>query len=155
MLAYDDYTTVAILILVVTVLTGVMLLLAHLIGPRRHGPVKDSTYESGMPPFTDARRRFHVQFYLVAVLYIVFGVEIVFLYPWAVVFAQARDGLTEYAAARATGTLERASERATWAGGLAQAGYGPGFLLGAIVLFFALLAVGLVYEWRKGIFRWD
>jgi len=145
----SDYASVAVLVLVVLALVGGMLLLTHLIGPKRHGPIKDSTYESGMTPFTDARRRFHVRFYLVAVMYVVFSVEVVFLYPWAVVFTQQRAGLAQ---SPATAALD---PTAAWARDLAQNGYGSGFMLGAILVFFALLAVGFVYEWRKGIFKWD
>jgi NADH-quinone oxidoreductase subunit A len=56
------------------------------IGPRRPSEEKLSTYESGMEPVRTARERFSVKFYLVAMLFIVFDIEIVFLYPWAVVF---------------------------------------------------------------------
>ena len=110
-----------------------------------------------MTPIGDARRRFNVRFYLVAVMYVVFSVEVVFLYPWAVVFAQQRLGLSASAATTAMGAaaLDKASDTARWAHELAQAGYGPGFMLGTALVFFALLAVGFVYEWRKGVFRWD
>lgn len=152
-----EYATVAVLVVVVVVLTAVMLALAHLIGPRRHGPVKDATYESGLEPLTDARRRFNVRYYLVAVMYVVFGVEVAFLYPWAVMFPQQRTGLTEYHAAEAAGAeaVARVSQTARWANHLAESGYGPGFTFGAILVFFALLAVGFVYEWRRGLFKWD
>ena len=154
-LAASEFATVAILIIAAMGMSGVMLILAHTLGPKRHGPVKDDTYESGMTPVTDARRRFNVRFYLVAVMYVVFGVEVVVLYPWAVLFAQERAALTEYAAAEAAGTLDQASDMALWAGDMAAAGYGPGFMFCAAGVFFVLLAVGLAYEWRKGIFRWD
>ena len=158
MLASSGYGTVAILILVVIGMSGGMLLLTHLIGPKRHGPVKDSTYESGMTPVTSARQRINVRFYLVAVMYVIFGVEVVFLYPWAVVFPHLRAGLTEYQAAEAASaagesvTLSQAAEQA---GRLAELGYGPGFVFVAISIFFLLLLVGFAYEWRKGVFRWD
>ena len=154
-LAASEFATVAILILVAIGVSGAMMIFAHVLGPKRHGPIKDDTYESGIAPATDARRRFNVRFYLIAVMYVVFGVEVVFLYPWAVLFTQEREALTEYVAAEAAGTLDQASEAALWAGELTAAGYGPGFMLGAILVFFALLAVGFAYEWRKGIFRWD
>lgn len=159
-LAASDYSTVAILIVVVVALAGMILVLAHLIGPRRHGPIKDATYESGMTPYMDARRRFNVRFYMVAVMYVVFGVEVIFLYPWAVAFPQLRMGLTERAAPPET--LNPAQvELAHWAGAvgpeLAEKGYGagPAYLLAALLVFFALLGVGFIYEWRKGVFKWD
>ena len=152
-LAQSGYSTVGILVLTGLGLSAVILLLAHLVGPKRHGPIKDSTYESGMEPITDARRRFNVRFYLVAVMYLVFGVEVLFLYPWAVLFPNFREGLTEHQAAVAAGLP--GSELANWSGELAAAGYGPGFMFGAILVFFLLLLVGFAYEWRKGVFQWD
>src|ERR1700693_3371137 len=70
-----------------------------LIGPSRTGPGKEITYESGMVPIGDTRKRFNVRFYIVAMIFLVFDVEIVFLYPWATIFARhvnkdsANDGL--------------------------------------------------------------
>ena len=60
------------------------LVLTHLLGPRRHGARKDITYESGMNPVGTARKRFNVRFYILAMTFLVFDVEIIFLYPWAV-----------------------------------------------------------------------
>src|SRR5215212_7559521 len=57
---------------------------AHTIGPRKLTPVKQMPYESGMDPIGDARQRFDVKFYLVAIMFLVFDVELLFLYPWAV-----------------------------------------------------------------------
>ena len=62
--------------------------LSTFIVPRRSNPTKDSAYECGVEPVGDARRRFHIKFYLVAVLFILFDIESVFLYPWAVAFRQ-------------------------------------------------------------------
>ena len=60
--------------------------LSTIIVPRRHNAVKDAAYECGVEPVGDARARFSVKFYLVAVLFILFDIEAVFLYPWAVAF---------------------------------------------------------------------
>jgi NADH-quinone oxidoreductase subunit A len=62
--------------------------LSTIIVPRRHNAVKDSPYECGVEPVGDARARFSVKFYVVAVLFILFDIEAVFLYPWAVAFKQ-------------------------------------------------------------------
>ena len=62
--------------------------MSTIIVPRRSNPVKDSPYECGVEPVGDARARFSVKFYLVAVLFILFDIEAVFLYPWAVAFKQ-------------------------------------------------------------------
>jgi NADH-quinone oxidoreductase subunit A len=138
--AASDYGIVVIVILAVMAIAGLILLLTYLIGPRRTGPVKHSVYESGVDPTGDARRRFNVRFYLVAVLFLVFDVEIVFLYPWAVLFPRLRDP-------------DQADQQ--WAQSLIEAGFTPAFLVVGIGIFFVLLTVGFIYEWRKGVFRWD
>ncbi len=66
-------------------LAGVIVLLSYIIGYRRPTRAKLSPYECGMEPVGDARQRFSVKFYLVAMLFILFDVEAVFLYPWAVI----------------------------------------------------------------------
>jgi NADH-quinone oxidoreductase subunit A len=58
-----------------------------LIGPKRSGKVKETTYESGMVPIGDTRRRFNVRFYIVAMIFLVIDVDIIFFYPWATIFA--------------------------------------------------------------------
>ena len=73
---------VYIVVLIGFVLTN--LILTHVIGPTKHTAVKDMPYESGMDPIGDARQPFDVKFYLVALLFLVFDVELLFLYPWAV-----------------------------------------------------------------------
>jgi NADH-quinone oxidoreductase subunit A len=105
------------------------LAVAHMIGPRRRTPVKQMTYESGMDPVGDARQHFDVKFYLIAILFLVFDVELLFLYPWAV--AAYREG---------TELLIPAELRFP--------------VFGVIVVFLATLAIGYVYAWRKGVFQW-
>ena len=63
-----------------------LLFIAQKIGPRKPNPVKDEPFESGNPPKGDARLRFPVKFYLVAMLFLIFDIEVVFLYPWAILF---------------------------------------------------------------------
>ena len=60
------------------------LIVIHVVGPRKKTAVKQMPYESGMDPIGDARQPFDVKFYLVAILFLVFDVELLFLYPWAV-----------------------------------------------------------------------
>ncbi|MGH7459091.1 MAG: NADH-quinone oxidoreductase subunit A [Longimicrobiaceae bacterium] len=115
----ESYLPVLIL-LAVSVLNGLALVgVSHLVGPSRPTPVKASPYESGIDPLGSTRERFSMKFYLVAILFIVFDVEMVFLVPWAV-------------AMRTLGV--------------------EGFVVAMI--FIAILAVGLVYEWRKGGLEW-
>src|SRR3954463_240962 len=65
---------------------------AHLIGPNKRTPVKQMPYESGMDPIGDARQRFDVKFYLIAILFLVFDVELLFLYPWAASYQDPAGG---------------------------------------------------------------
>ncbi len=139
----EGFGPVAITVLVVIALTGMILVVAHLVGPKRFGRVKDATYESGMEPVGDTRRRFNIRFYLIAVLFLIFDVEIVFLYPWAVLFPRLRE------------PGGRGAVTAGWAEALRAAKYTPAFLLVAMAIFFALLLVGLYYEWRRGVFKWN
>jgi NADH-quinone oxidoreductase subunit A len=124
------YGPIGVLILfVMGVATAIILVTQTLPKAKRSGPRKDATYESGMEPIGDARRRFNVRFYLVAMLFLLFDVELIFMYPWAKVFTQARvEGLAQ--------------------GELA-------FLFFEMVIFFMILLVGYVYAWGKGVFRYD
>ena len=154
MLAAADYTLIAVMILIAIGTVVSILMLTHVLTPlvlrhTRYNEVKHATYESGVEPFTDARRRFNVRFYLVAVLFLVFDVEIVFLYPWARLFRDVREA----DALRTVG--DALPEKLAYANRMFDAGYGPWFLALSVAFFFGLLAVGFVYEWRKGIFRWD
>jgi NADH-quinone oxidoreductase subunit A len=138
-LASVEYAPIAVLALTAMALVAAMILAAQLIGPRRHGPIKDSPYEAGMVPAGSPRRRFRVAYYLIAVMFLVFDVEIVLLYPWALVFPRPAGD----------------TPAGQMAAALRASGYGPGFFLAAFGIFFALLAIGLIYEWRKGVLRWE
>jgi NADH-quinone oxidoreductase subunit A len=104
-----------------------MLVLSHFVGPRRPTPVKLAPYESGMPVLGSAHERFSVKFYLVAMLFIVFDIETVFLIPWATIFF----------------------------GSGATGGPGMGFLLVEMLVFLVILFVGYIYVWKRGAFQWD
>jgi NADH-quinone oxidoreductase subunit A len=82
---FANYLPLLIHFLVALALAGVIVLLSSLVGYRRPTAAKMSPYECGMTPVGDARARFSVKFYLVAMLFILFDVEAVFLYPWAVI----------------------------------------------------------------------
>ncbi len=110
-----------------------LLAVSSLIGPHKNGRVKEMPYESGMDPIHDTHRRFDVRFYLVAIAFLVFDVELLFLYPWAV-------------ASRNPQGIDHAVE----AGWVAS----RGLVFGEVLVFLALLAAGFVYAWRKGVFRW-
>ena len=82
------YTYIPILVLGTAAagLAGLMLVLSWVLGPRKPTPQKLATYESGVTPIGSARERFPVKFYLIAMLFILFDIETVFLYPWAVIY---------------------------------------------------------------------
>src|SRR5437667_7125403 len=103
--------------------------LAHLIAPKKKTAVKLMTYESGMDPVGSARHQFDIKFYLIAILFLVFDVELLFLYPWAVL-AYADGG------------------SAVW-----KDVFGAVVFL-EILVFLATVVIAYVYAWRKGVFRW-
>jgi len=84
----SQYIPIALLFLLAVGFGASILAVTHLFGPRKPNPIKLSPYESGVPPRGDARLRFSVKFYLIAMLFILFDIEVVFLYPWAVVFRE-------------------------------------------------------------------
>jgi NADH-quinone oxidoreductase subunit A len=86
----DTWFPVLIQILIAVAVASAMIGLSALLGQRVKDPVKSSPYESGMTPVGNARERFSVKFYLVAMVFILFDVEAVFLYPWAVIFRQLK-----------------------------------------------------------------
>jgi NADH-quinone oxidoreductase subunit A len=81
-----EYLPIAILLIIATGLAVLVVALGHLFGPRRPTERKSVPYESGMRPIGPGTRRIPVHFYLVAVLFILFDIEVVFFLPWAVVF---------------------------------------------------------------------
>lgn len=80
------YFPVFMLFLFAGVVVATLLLIAQKLGPKRLNPVKGEPFESGNPPKGDARIRFSIRFYLVAMLFLIFEIEVVFLYPWAILF---------------------------------------------------------------------
>ncbi len=133
-----SYAPIGLLLLLTIVSAVGIVLLSHFVNPRRRGAVKDSPYESGMPVIGDARRRFNVKFYIVAMLFLLFDVEIVFLWPWAPLFYKTATNPNDPAIAT-----------------MVEQGFGKGFLLAEVGLFLVILLVGYLYAWRKGVFRWS
>ena len=102
----------------------------------RPTPVKQQAYESGIQPLGDARERFSVRFYLVAILFIIFDIETVFMIPWAVYFKQLSCFVPLVNDACPVGNISF-------------------FGLGEMLVFMAILLVGFVYVWKKGALQWD
>ena len=120
-----DFAPIFLMIVLAMGLALTLLNLAEILGPRRPRAVKASPYESGMDPIGTARERYSVKFYLVAMIFIVFDVEVVFMYPWAVSFGEFLD---------------------------AGAGVGA---FAVIFVFVVILFVGLLYDIKKGGLEWD
>ncbi len=110
---------------VVLLMAGGMVLLSWLLGKHRPSRVKLMAYECGIVPTGDARGRFSVKFYLVAMLFILFDVEAVFIYPWAAIFRELiRNGLGMF-----------------------------GFW--EMMIYIAIVLVGFWYVWKKGVIDWS
>jgi NADH-quinone oxidoreductase subunit A len=127
----------------------VLLTLGRITNPRRPGRVKRMPYESGMDPVHDTRRRFDVRFHLLAIAFLVFDVELLFLYPWAIALHPLQSSVAE--AAHASPAMETnlpAPAVAQPSGPVVPSVFAGG------MLFIALLALGFVYDWRKGVFQW-
>ncbi len=121
---------VALLLVIAVGFAVTNLLVSLWIGPSRTGPGKETTYESGMAPVGDAHRRFNVRFYLVAILFVAFDVEVVVLYPWASTFAQAVES------------------------NALNGGLGTTMLVGMLV-FTALILIGYAYDIGKGVLKFE
>lgn len=102
----------------------------------RPTPVKQTPYESGIPPLGDARERFSIKFYLIAILFIIFDIETVFMFPWAVYYRQL-------------------SCTQPLVNNICPAGSISFFGLGEMLVFMAILLVGFIYVWKKGALQWD
>ncbi len=130
------YLPVLLLIGFVAFNAAAIIVLSALLVRRRPTAEKLAAYESGMPVIGDARERFSVKFYMVAMLFIIFDIETVFMIPWGVHFRQLSCAVPMVANACPAGQLSF-------------------FGLGEMLVFMAILVVGLVYVWKKGALRWD
>ncbi len=122
----ETYAPIGVLLLMALTFGVGNIVLTKLIGPARTGETKASAYESGMVPVGTARKRFNVRFYIVAMTFLVFDVEIVFLYPWATVFS---DIGSEHPMAMQ--------------------------YLVRMLFFIATSIVAYLYAFRKGVFNYD
>lgn len=122
----EGYVPVLLLLLMAVGFAVANVVLSIVIGPRRDGGVKSMTYESGMNPLGSARKRFNVRFYIIAMTFLVFDVEVIFLYPWAATFSNIDPNTPE-----------------------------GGMFLGRVLFFMATTVIAYVYGYRKGVFRFD
>ena len=132
----SDYFPILMLLGFVAVNAVLMLGVSHLSIRVRPTPEKQAAYESGIPTLSDARERFSVKFYMVAMLFIVFDIETVFMIPWGVTYRQLSCGVELVGNSCPQGHL-------VWFG------------FGEMMVFIAILFAGFVYVWKKGALRWD
>ena len=130
-----DYIAAALAILTGVGMAVAFSALARFVGERRVTRAKQIPYEAGSDPVGSPRVRMPVRFYPVAILFLVFDIEVAFLYPWAI----------NYASLSCAGPLVKGTcpVGVSWLG------------LGAVVFFMAVLLVGLAYVWRKRAIGWD
>ena len=130
------YLPVLLLLGFVAVNAVAILALSHFLTRARPTPVKQEPYESGMPVLGDARERFSVKFYMVAMLFIIFDIEMVFMIPWAAYYQQLSCSVEVV-------------------GRMCPPGYLSFFGLGEMLVFVAILFAGFIYVWKKGALQWD
>ncbi len=118
------YMSVLLFMIIVAVAGSTLLLLGILIRPNHPSAMKSIPYESGVPPVGRARERYSVRFYIIAMLFVLFDIEAVFLYPWAINF----DGFVR----RGDGI----------------------FILVEMLLFIFIILLGYAYAWKKGALDW-
>jgi NADH-quinone oxidoreductase subunit A len=166
-------------LIVVGVLFLLPLFVFRLLRPSRPNPTKEATYECGEQPIGDSWLRFNARFYVIALIFVLFDVEIVFMYPWAVVFGQikpvskpriefaaARPAASAAESARTTGAARDAEPSRAAEGAPALAGLEPDladamrdgldvrYAFAEMVLFVAILLIGFAYLWRYGFLDW-
>ena len=126
MSAPQDYLPIALQTLIAVGFVVTTLLLTGKIGPKRPGKHKEENFECGIEQYGNARSPFSVKYFLIAILFVLFDVEIIFLYPWAVSYSQLDPGSAE-----------------------------AKLYLGRILFFLATSVIAYVYAWKKGVFKWD
>ena len=122
---FGDYTTVAVFLLAGVLLVGAAVFTARLVAPRRPSLLKSTPYESGIEPIGGGWNQSHIRYYVFALLFLVFDVEAVFIFPWAVSI--------DYFKGIGNGAL----------------------VFFEMVAFVVILFLGLIYAIRKGVLRWE
>ena len=132
----SDYFPILMLLGFVALNAVMMLGLSHLTIRSRPTPAKQEAYESGIPTLNDARERFSVKFYMVAMLFIVFDIETVFMLPWAASYRELSCAVP-------------------LSNGVCAPANVSFFGLGEMLVFIVILLIGLIYVWKKGGLQWD
>jgi NADH-quinone oxidoreductase subunit A len=137
-----EFTPIFLFLLVAVGIAISMIVASAMLGPHKLTKVKQMPYESGMDPFGDARQRFDVRYYLIAIVFLLFDVELLFLYPWAV--AQWSGGVPGATSAPAGSTVGLAGIPAEF----------RTLVFWEIQVFIVILAAALAYAWKRGVFEW-
>ncbi|MCC7345479.1 MAG: NADH-quinone oxidoreductase subunit A [Deltaproteobacteria bacterium] len=122
---FHSYLPLLFVLLLGLGFAGAFLVLSTSLGPKKPTASKLDVYECGVPPTGDARNRFSVKFFLVAMIFLLFDVEVAFLFPWAVLLKEFKAAGTGF------------------------------FAFGAMGLFLLILGLGLLYEWKRGALDWE
>jgi NADH-quinone oxidoreductase subunit A len=122
----ENYFPVLVFVIVGLGFGCVPIFLGRVLGPHRPDKEKISAYECGFEAFEDARMQFDIRYYLIAIIFILFDLEIAFLFPWAAIFKE----LAAAEAVRAFGFIE-------------------------MLVFLGILVVGYIYAWAKGALDWE
>ena len=120
-----EYVAIAVIVVLATLIALIAIGMGTLFGPKKVTKAKNIPYESGIVPYGEGTRRMPVRFYLIAVLFILFDIEVIFFLPWAIVLREFTDQ-----------------------------GKGL-FILVEMVIFIVILLVGYVYAWKKGALEWE
>ncbi len=123
-LPIDNWIPVLLQVALAAIIAAALVTLSLAIGHRVKNRVKDMAYECGIKPTGDARERFSVKFYLVAMLFILFDIEAIFLYPWAVVYKEMSHGASRF------------------------------FAFTEMLVFIVLVLAGFFFIWKKGVLQW-
>jgi NADH-quinone oxidoreductase subunit A len=124
-----DFGYILLFIIAAMALLGLMLTVAKFLRPDHPNEEKLTTYESGEDPLGNANIQFNVRFYVVALIFVLFEVELIFLFPWSIVFGNAD-------------LIEQTNGQWGW------------FALGEMTVFLGILIFGLAYAWAKGYLDW-
>jgi len=130
---YRQWAVLGILFLIGLGFAVFNIVLSSIVGPKRRGKIKESVYESGVDPVGSTHRRFNVRFYLVAMIFLVFDVEVLFFIPWITIFPK----LALFKHLNPTLTLS------------------AGVLFTTALVFTAVVLLAYIYAWAKGVFKWD
>ena len=121
----QEYFPVLLFMAVGFGLGGLLMMMGMMLGPSKPDAEKLSPYECGFEAFEDTRMKFDVRYYLVAILFIIFDLEIAFLFPWGVVLGGHEEGFPAM------------------------------FIFVSMMIFLGVLVVGFIYEWKKGALEWE